>query len=137
MSMGLLLIAILTLSCLSSSIFRQQDYALAQQYIRTVNYRNLVLDLGNGVKTNAQLTLPDIGKGPFPGVLIISGSGAQDKDGTVGSVHKNGPEPITPYLQIARYLSERGFAVLRYDKEVLVQILQLTIKYGEILQLMI
>jgi|RhiMetdeSRZDD1v2_1073273.scaffolds.fasta_scaffold97094_3 uncharacterized protein len=116
MSMGLLLMAILTLSCLSSSIFRQQDYALAQQYIQTIKYRNLVIDLGNGIKTNAQLTIPAIGKGPFPGVLIISGSGAQDKDGTVGPVHKNGPEPLTPYLQIARYLSERGFAVLRYDK---------------------
>jgi pimeloyl-ACP methyl ester carboxylesterase len=31
-------------------------------------------------------------------------------------VLKNGPKPLTPYLQIAQYLSERGFAVLRYDK---------------------
>ena len=30
--------------------------------------------------------------------------------------HKNGPKPPIPYLQIAQYLSERGFAVLRYDK---------------------
>ena len=116
MSLGLFLISTLALSCLSTSIFKQHDGALAQQYIQTTKYRNLVLDLGNGAKTNAQLTLPVIGKGPFPGVLIISGSGAQDKNGTVGSVHKNGPEPLTPYLQIAQYLSERGFAVLRYDK---------------------
>ena len=34
----------------------------------------------------------------------------------MGFVHKNGPKPVTPYLQIAQYLSERGFAVLRYDK---------------------
>jgi pimeloyl-ACP methyl ester carboxylesterase len=34
----------------------------------------------------------------------------------LGFVHKNGPKPPTPYLQIAQYLSERGFAVLRYDK---------------------
>jgi uncharacterized protein len=27
-----------------------------------------------------------------------------------------GPKPPTPYWQIAQYLSERGFAVLRYDK---------------------
>jgi hypothetical protein len=59
--MGLLLIATLGLSCLSTSIFRQQDGALAQQYIQTIEYRNLVIDLGNGVKTNAQLTLPAIG----------------------------------------------------------------------------
>ncbi|MFZ0896125.1 MAG: alpha/beta fold hydrolase [Candidatus Nitrosopolaris sp.] len=116
LSMGLLLIGVLGLSCLSTSIFKQQDGTLAQQYIQTIKYRNLVIDLGNAVKTNAQLTYPAIGKGPFPGVLLISGSGANDKNGTLGFVHKNGPKPLTPYLQMAQYLSERGFAVLRYDK---------------------
>ena len=53
-----------TLSCLSTSIFKQQDWTLAQQYIQTIKYRNLVTDLGNGVKTNAQLTVPAIRKGP-------------------------------------------------------------------------
>jgi uncharacterized protein len=114
--MGLFLIGILGLSCLSTSIFKQQNQALAQQYIQTIKYRNLVIDLGNGVKTNAQLTLPAVGEGPFPGVLLVHGSGANDKNGTLGFVHKNGPKPFTPYLQIAQYLSERGFAVLRYDK---------------------
>ena len=89
---------------------------LAQQYISTIKYRNLVMELGNGVKTKAQLTYPASGKGPFPGVLLIAGSGALDKNGTSGFVHKNGPKPPTPYGQIAQYLSERGFAVLRYDK---------------------
>jgi dipeptidyl aminopeptidase/acylaminoacyl peptidase len=114
--MGLFLIGILALSCLSTSIFKGQQSALAQQYILTIKYRNLETDLGNGVKTNAQLTLPAIGKGPFPGVLLIAGSGAQDKNETLGFVHKNGPKPPTPFWQIAQYLSERGFAVLRYDK---------------------
>jgi uncharacterized protein len=62
------------LSCLSS-IFKQQDQALAQQSIQTIKYRNLVIDLGNGLKTNAQLTYPAVGKGPFPGVLLIQGIG--------------------------------------------------------------
>jgi dipeptidyl aminopeptidase/acylaminoacyl peptidase len=114
--MGLFLIGILALSCLSTSIFKQQDQALAQQYIQTIKHRNLVIDLGNGLKTNARLTLPALGNGPYPGVLLIPGSGANDKNGTLGFVHKNGPKPVTPYLQIAQYLSERGFAVLRYDK---------------------
>ena len=116
LSMGLLLIGILALSCVSTSIFKQQNQALAQSYVQTIKFRNLVIDLGNRVKTNAQLTLPAFGKGPFPGVLLTSGSGALDKNGTAGFVHKNGPKPLTPYLQIAQYLSERGFAVLRYDK---------------------
>src|SRR5690242_13979377 len=114
--LGLLLIGILALSCLSTSIFKQQDQALAQQYIQTIKYRNLVIDLGDEVKTNAQLTLPTVGKGPFSGVLLIHGSGANDKNGTLVFVHKNGPKPPTPVWQIAQYLSGRGFAVLRYDK---------------------
>src|SRR2546428_10860069 len=105
LSMGLFFIGVLGLSSLSTSIFKQQDGALAQQYIQTIKYRNLVIDLGNGVKTNAQLTLPAIGKGPFPGVLLIHGSGVNDMNGTSGFVHKNGPKPPIPYWQIAQYLS--------------------------------
>ena len=37
----------------------------AQPYVETVNNRNLTIDLGNGLKTNAQLTFPAVGKGPF------------------------------------------------------------------------
>jgi alpha-beta hydrolase superfamily lysophospholipase len=114
--MELFVIGILALYCLSTSIFKQQDQALAQQSIPTIKYRNLVIDLGNGVKTNAQLTYPAVGKGPFPGVLLIHGSGAYDKNETLRFAHKNGPKPHTPLWQIAQYLSERGFAVLRYDK---------------------
>ena len=84
LSLGLFLIGILALSCLSTSIFKQQNQALAQQYIQTIKYRNLVIDLGNGVKTNAQLTLPALGKGPFPGVLLVPGSGATDMNEHVG-----------------------------------------------------
>ena len=97
--MGLFLIGILGLSCLPTSIFKQQDQALAQQYIQTIKHRNLIIDLGNGLKTNAQLTLPAFGKGPFPGVLLIQGAGA-----------------ITASPEITPYLSERGFAVPQYDK---------------------
>ena len=69
----------------------------------------MVIDLGNGLKTQAQLTLPMLGKGPFPGVLLIHGSGVADKDYYVNN-------NIAPFKQISQYLSERGFAVLRYDK---------------------
>ena len=109
MSLGLLLISTLALSCLSTNIFRQQDGALAQQDIQTIKHRDLVIDLGNGLKTNAQLTIPAEGKGPFPGVLLIPGSGAVDMNETLAKDAK-------PFWQIAQYLSERGFAVLRYDK---------------------
>jgi len=114
LTLGLFLIGTLALSCLSTTFFKHQDHILAQQNIPTIKYRNLVIDLGNGVKTNAQLTLPAEGEGPFPAVLLIHGSGALDKNETTGlDVHNDGPKP---YWQIAQYLSERAFAVLRYDK---------------------
>ncbi len=31
-----------------------------------IAHRDLVIDLGNGLKTDAQLTLPVVGEGPFP-----------------------------------------------------------------------
>jgi len=77
-STGLILIGI---HVVSSSIFKQLNQALAQQYIQTIKYRNLVINLGNGVKTKAQLTYP-AGKGPFLGVLLIPGSGANDMNET-------------------------------------------------------
>ena len=46
----------------------------------------MVIDLGNGVKTNAQLTIPAVGTGPFPGVLLIHGSGAVDMNETAGFI---------------------------------------------------
>lgn len=53
------------------------------------------------------LTLP-AGRGPFPGLIIVHGSGAGDRDLTIG--------PVKPYRDIAWGLAQRGVAVLRYDK---------------------
>ena len=52
------------------------------------------------------LTLPDA-PGPHPAVVLISGSGAQDRDETLMD-HK-------PFLVWADALTRRGIAVLRYD----------------------
>ena len=82
----------------------------------------MVIDLGNGVKTNAQLTIPTVGNGPYPGVLLVHGSGAMDMNTTLGIVridNETGTKiypPARPFFQIAEYLSDRGFVVLRYDK---------------------
>jgi hypothetical protein len=45
LSRGLLLIGILGLSCLAVTIYKEQQTAVAQQYIQTIKYRNLVIDL--------------------------------------------------------------------------------------------
>jgi pimeloyl-ACP methyl ester carboxylesterase len=81
----------------------------AQPSVETVKHRNLTIDLGNGTKTNAQLSIPAIGEGPFPGVLLIPGAGPNDMNYTASP-------NVKPFWQIAQYLSERGFVVLRYDK---------------------
>jgi dienelactone hydrolase len=56
------------------------------------------------------LTLP-AGKGPFPAVVLVSGSGPNNQD------ESNGPN--RPFLDIAVGLAAKGIATLRYDKRTL------------------
>jgi pimeloyl-ACP methyl ester carboxylesterase len=122
LSLGLFLICMLALSCLSTCIFNLQNHTLAQSDLQTTKYRDVVIDLGNGLKTNARLNLPVTGDGPFPGVLLVHGGGPVDMNETGDFIridNKTGSKiyPNTrPFFQIAEYLSQRGFAVLQYDK---------------------
>lgn len=54
----------------------------------------------------ATLTIPS-GKGPFPAVVLITGSGPQDRDESLLG-HK-------PFLVLSDYLTRHGIAVLRAD----------------------
>ena len=58
-------------------------------------------------KLPGTLTIPK-GNGPFPAVVLIQGSGPNDRDETVGSNH--------PFADIADGLASRGIVTLRYDK---------------------
>jgi pimeloyl-ACP methyl ester carboxylesterase len=69
---------------------------------REVTYENK----GAGVTLAGTLTLPRTG-GPFPVVLLITGSGAQNRNEELMG-HK-------PFLVLADYLTRRGIAVLRVD----------------------
>ncbi|MBI3111195.1 MAG: alpha/beta hydrolase [Ignavibacteriales bacterium] len=65
-----------------------------------------------GVRLTGTLTLPrETGpeglKGPFPAVILITGSGPQDRDESLFG-HK-------PFLVLADFLTRRGIAVLRVD----------------------
>jgi len=82
----------------------------------TIARRDLVIDLGEGLTTDAQLTFPAVGDGPFPGVLLIHGSGNTDMDQYLPPQLSGTEEGSRILFQIAEYLSERGFAVLRYNK---------------------
>jgi uncharacterized protein len=69
---------------------------------REVTYENK----DAGVTLAGTLTLPRTG-GPFPVVLLITGSGAQNRNEELMG-HK-------PFLVLADYLTRRGIAVLRVD----------------------
>jgi fermentation-respiration switch protein FrsA (DUF1100 family) len=60
----------------------------------------------DGVTLAGTLTTPP-GNGPHPAVVLVSGSGPQDRDETVFG-HR-------PFLVLADYLTRNGIAVLRYD----------------------
>ena len=60
----------------------------------------------DGVTLAGTLTVPH-GKGPFPAAVLISGSGAQDRDETLFG-HK-------PFAVLADHLTRNGVVVLRYD----------------------
>ena len=62
--------------------------------------------VARGVTLAGTLTLPE-GAGPFPAAVLITGSGAQDRDETVFG-HK-------PFAVLADYLTRHSVAVLRYD----------------------
>lgn len=62
--------------------------------------------LAPGVRLAGTLTLP-VGAGPFPAVVLITGSGAQDRDESLMG-HR-------PFAVLADHLTRRGAAVLRYD----------------------
>jgi fermentation-respiration switch protein FrsA (DUF1100 family) len=59
-----------------------------------------------GIKLAGTLTLPR-SEGPFPAVILITGSGGQDRNETVCG-HR-------PFLVLADYLTRKGIAVLRVD----------------------
>jgi uncharacterized protein len=60
-----------------------------------------------GVTLAGTLTVPQ-GKGPFPAVVLICGSGPHDRDEALLE-HK-------PFLVLSDYLTRKGVVVLRYDK---------------------
>lgn len=63
--------------------------------------------VSGSVSLPGTLSMP-AGDGPFPGVVLVHGSGPQDRDETIGG--------FRPFQDLAQGLASRGIAVLRYDK---------------------
>jgi fermentation-respiration switch protein FrsA (DUF1100 family) len=80
-----------------------------QNPVRPYPYRDEEVIYDNklqNVTLAATFTIPQ-GKGPFPAVVLITGSGPQDRDETLLG-HK-------PFLVLSDYLTRHGIAVLRAD----------------------
>ncbi|WP_431242668.1 alpha/beta hydrolase family protein [Flavobacterium sp. P21] len=94
---------------LSKELLQKQVYGRPQEPQKPYSYYTEDVKFENKtdkVVLAGTLSLPKK-EGNFPAVILISGSGGQNRDGeTLG--HK-------PYLVLADFLTKNGFAVLRFD----------------------
>jgi dienelactone hydrolase len=80
----------------------------APAYVKPEEFRERDVDVVSGsVSLPGTLTIP-LGEGPFPGVVLVHGSGPQDRDESIGG--------LRPFQDLAQGLASRGIAVLRYEK---------------------
>lgn len=77
-------------------------------YSKPDTFHERAVTIGNDEwKLPGTLTIPN-GSGPFPAVVLVHGSGPNDRDESVGGVKV--------FKDLAEGLSTRGVAVLRYEK---------------------
>jgi dienelactone hydrolase len=77
-------------------------------YARPDSFRESAVTVGTGEwALPGTLALPT-GPGPFAAVALVQGSGAHDRDETIG--------PNKPFRDLAWGLASQGIAVLRYEK---------------------
>ncbi len=80
----------------------------APTYVRRDAFTERDVTVGSGEWTlPGTLSMPK-GAGPFPAVVLVHGSGPNDRDETIG--------PNKPFRDLAWGLASKGIAVLRYDK---------------------
>ncbi len=87
-------------------------------YIDESTFNEVDVTVGEGKwALPGTLSIPK-GKGPFPGVVLVQGSGPNDRDESIG--------PNKIFRDIAWGLASKGISVLRYDKRTFKHAKQLT-----------
>ena len=82
-------------------LYASPEYAIQE------NFTEQEISLGDSLKLPGTLALPK-GKGPFPAIVLVHGSGPNDRDETiVGN---------KPFRDLAWGLASRGVMVYRYEK---------------------
>ena len=77
-------------------------------YVDTTKFTETELIIGKYPwELPGTITIPN-GEGPFPGVILVHGSGPNDRDETIG--------PNKPFKDLAWGLASNDIIVLRYDK---------------------
>jgi pimeloyl-ACP methyl ester carboxylesterase len=71
------------------------------------DFREEEVKIFNGPVTLAGTLSMPLGSGPFPAAILLTGSGAQNRDEEIFG--------FAPFRILAEYLTRRGFAVLRCD----------------------
>jgi dienelactone hydrolase len=80
----------------------------APAYVKAGSFQEREVTIGDDEwKLPGTLTVP-AGSGPFPGVVLVQGSGPHDRDETVGGTKV--------FKDLAEGLASQGIAVLRYEK---------------------
>ncbi|MGZ7117560.1 MAG: DUF3887 domain-containing protein, partial [Methanobacterium sp.] len=88
------------------------------EYVNESAFHEIDVTIGEGKwALPGTLTVPE-GSGPFPGIVMVHGSGPNDKDETIG--------PNKPFRDLSWGLASKGIAVLRYDKRTFVHAKQFT-----------
>lgn len=91
--------------------FKPSSYSPAYRtpdYVDTDSFTEKSVTVRTGrYELPGTLSIPK-GGGPFPAVVLVHGSGPNDRDETIG--------PNKPFRDLARGLASQGIAVLRYEK---------------------
>ncbi len=77
-------------------------------YVNEDKFKEQEVQIGKGEWVLPGTLSVPVGDGPFAAVLLVHGSGPNDRDETIG--------PNKPFRDLAWGLASQGIAVLRYDK---------------------